>query len=75
MNRMVRRGHDVQVRLEMGARMLPDADSFNVVAEIPGSESPEEVVVMGGHFALLLISTLCTFAADLFGLTLARCLV
>jgi carboxypeptidase Q len=33
----------------MEARMLPDADSRNVMAEIVGSEHPEEVVVMGGH--------------------------
>lgn len=50
MRRMIARGHDVRVHLEMGARMLPDADSFNLVAEIPGSELPEEVVVMGGHY-------------------------
>jgi carboxypeptidase Q len=50
LRRMAERGHEVTVRLEMGARMLPDAESFNVIAEIPGSERPEEVVVMGGHY-------------------------
>lgn len=50
MRRSIDNGHDVRVHLEMGARMLPDADSFNVVAEIPGRENPDEVVVMGGHF-------------------------
>ncbi|MCZ6691290.1 MAG: M20/M25/M40 family metallo-hydrolase [Planctomycetota bacterium] len=50
MRRMIDRGHDVRVHLEMGARMLPDADSFDLVAEIPGRELPEEVVVMGGHY-------------------------
>jgi len=39
----------VKVRLEMQARMLPDADSADVIGEIPGREHPEEVVVMGGH--------------------------
>jgi len=29
--------------------MLPDADSGNVIGEIPGRERPEEIVVMGGH--------------------------
>jgi len=33
----------------MSARMLPDAPSRNVMAELRGSERPEEVVVMGGH--------------------------
>jgi hypothetical protein len=33
----------------MGAQMLPDADSGDVIGEIPGKEHPEEVVVIGGH--------------------------
>jgi hypothetical protein len=50
MRRSIANGHEVRVRLEMGAHELPDADSFNLVAEIPGSEKPEEVVVMGCHY-------------------------
>ncbi|MEM7353335.1 MAG: M20/M25/M40 family metallo-hydrolase [Acidobacteriota bacterium] len=50
MRRMAELGHEVTVHLEMGAEMLPDAESFNVIAEIVGSERPEEVVVMGGHY-------------------------
>jgi carboxypeptidase Q len=50
LQRMHDRGTTVRVRLTMGARMLPDADSFNVVGEIRGSELPDEVVVVGGHF-------------------------
>lgn len=43
-------GHaPVEVHLEMEARTLPDAASANVIGEIPGRESPEEVVVIGGH--------------------------
>ena len=30
--------------------MLPDAHAFNVVGEIRGSERPEEIVVVSGHF-------------------------
>jgi Zn-dependent M28 family amino/carboxypeptidase len=47
--RLTSEGIAVKVRLEMGARMLPDADSANVIGEIPGTELPEEVVVLGGH--------------------------
>ena len=47
--RLQQKGQRVTVRLTMGARMLPDAPSRNVVAEIRGREKPEEVVVMGGH--------------------------
>jgi Zn-dependent M28 family amino/carboxypeptidase len=39
----------IKVHLEMGARMEPDADSADVIGEIPGRERPEEVVVIGGH--------------------------
>ena len=50
MRRLVEAGHEVRVKLYMEAKMLPDADSANVIAEIRGSERPEEVVVMGGHY-------------------------
>ena len=47
--RLVGDGVPVKVHLEMGARMLPDADSGDVIGEIPGRTHPEEVVVIGGH--------------------------
>ena len=49
LHRMQERGERVVVKLQMEAHMLPDADSRNVMAEITGSERPEQVVVMGGH--------------------------
>ncbi len=48
--RMVGRGQHVRLRLRMGAQMLPDAPSANLVAEIRGRERPEEMVVVSGHF-------------------------
>src|SRR5580704_13698833 len=39
----------VKVHLEMSARTEPDADSGDIMGEIPGREHPEEVVVLGGH--------------------------
>jgi hypothetical protein len=50
MRRMAEAGETVTVQLYMEAAMLPDAESANVIAEITGSEMPEEVVVMGGHY-------------------------
>jgi hypothetical protein len=47
--RLLADGVPVKVRLDMAAQMLPDADSGDVIGEIPGREHPEEVVVMGGH--------------------------
>ena len=47
--RMINRGEKVQVTLKMSARMLPDAQSHNVMGELRGRDKPEEIVVMGGH--------------------------
>jgi len=49
LHRMASRGQKVVVTLKMGARLLPDAQSRNVVAEVRGREHPDEVVVLGGH--------------------------
>lgn len=48
-HRLVNRGVPVKVQLKMSAHFEPDADSANVMGEIPGSEKPEEIVVLGGH--------------------------
>lgn len=47
--RLKARGEEVRVHLEMNARMLPDAESHNVMGEIVGRERPDEIVVIGGH--------------------------
>lgn len=49
LQRMQDRGEKVVVRLKMSAKTLAPAPSRNVVAEIKGSERPNEVIVMGGH--------------------------
>ena len=50
LQRMNNRGDRPTLRLKMGAKFLPDAESANVVAEIKGSEKPEEIVLLSGHF-------------------------
>jgi carboxypeptidase Q len=49
LQRMANRGERIVVRLVMGAETFPDAPSRNVVAELTGTEHPEEIVVLGGH--------------------------
>jgi carboxypeptidase Q len=49
LHRMQTRGQKIVVRLEMEARMLPDAPSRNVMAELTGRQKPDELVVFGGH--------------------------
>ena len=50
LKRMAAAGETVTVALRMEARLEGEADSANVIAEIRGSEKPDEVVAMGGHF-------------------------
>lgn len=49
LERLAQEKTSVTVHLKMEAHMEPDAKSANVIGEIPGSEHPEEVVVLGGH--------------------------
>ncbi len=48
--RLANRGIKVRLRLKMEAHFEPDVESFNVVGEIRGSEKPDEIVLVGGHF-------------------------
>ncbi len=47
--RLLATGQRVRVRLTLGGRNMPEADSANVVAELRGRERPEEVVILSGH--------------------------
>jgi len=49
LHRMQERGQRPEVELSMEAKWEPDAPSKNIIIEIPGTEHPEQVVVMGGH--------------------------
>ena len=42
-------GLSTRVKLVLGTQFFPDTTSRNVIAEIKGSEFPEQIVVMGGH--------------------------
>ena len=49
LQRMQERGQRVELHLRMEAQTFPDVPGRNVMAEIRGSEFPNEVVVFGGH--------------------------
>ncbi|HJU91535.1 MAG TPA: M20/M25/M40 family metallo-hydrolase, partial [Pyrinomonadaceae bacterium] len=50
LQRMHDRGDRPTLRLKMDAKFLPDAESANVIAELKGSESPDEIVLISGHY-------------------------
>lgn len=49
LQRLQDRGTRTRLRLRMEAHQLPDRLSRNVVAELRGTEKPDEIVVMGCH--------------------------
>jgi hypothetical protein len=48
-HRLLAQGETVRLRLRLGCQTLPDVESANVVADLPGQKSPEEVVLIGAH--------------------------
>ena len=48
-HRLLERGERVRMHLVLTPRELPDAASANVVAEMRGSEKPDEIVLIGAH--------------------------
>ena len=47
--RMQSRGERIRLRLKMGARMMGEVESANVVADLRGSEHPEQIVLLAAH--------------------------
>lgn len=39
----------VRIRLTMTPQTLPDVESYNVIADLKGSEKPNEIVIVSGH--------------------------
>ena len=50
LQRLYDRGVTPTLRLKMDAKFLPDAESANVIAELRGSEKPDEIVLVSGHY-------------------------
>jgi Zn-dependent M28 family amino/carboxypeptidase len=48
-HRLLGRGENVRIHLNLQSKVLPEVDSANVIAEIRGSEKPDEIVLIGGH--------------------------
>jgi len=40
----------LKINIKFNCHTLPDIQSYNVIGEITGSEYPQEVIVVGGHF-------------------------
>jgi hypothetical protein len=49
LERMAKRGKPIRVRFTLRPTLMADATTWNVVGEIPGRVTPEEVVLVSGH--------------------------
>ena len=48
-DRMAARGSPITIRLSLDSHTIPGASAWNVVGEVVGRETPDEVVMVGGH--------------------------
>jgi carboxypeptidase Q len=48
MSRLAQRG-PLTIKLILTPQVLPDVDSFNVIADLPGSRNSDEIVLISGH--------------------------
>jgi hypothetical protein len=49
LSRTLREEGRATVRMQLSCKTLPDAQSYNVIGEIRGSEQPGQVILVGGH--------------------------
>jgi hypothetical protein len=50
MIRMLQKGEKVNLEMELQVAMTKPDSGFNIIAEIPGTDLKDEVVMIGGHF-------------------------
>ncbi|VXB07962.1 M20/M25/M40 family metallo-hydrolase [Massilia sp. 9I] len=48
MSRLAKRGA-LSMKLVLTPQTLPDADSYNVIADLPGTDKADEIVIVSGH--------------------------
>ncbi len=48
MSRLAKRGA-ISMKLVLTPQNLPDADSYNVIADLPGTDKADEIVIVSGH--------------------------
>lgn len=50
MIRMLERGQKLRIELNLEVQFTPVDSSFNIIAEIPGTDLKDEIIIIGGHF-------------------------
>ena len=50
LSKAIKEEPDLQITLKMSCKNFPEAQSYNVIGQLTGSERPNEIIVVGGHF-------------------------
>lgn len=50
LSKAIREEPGLKVNIEMDCTNYPDVQSYNVIGQLTGSERPNEIIVVGGHF-------------------------
>lgn len=45
----LKKDSELKVNIKLNCKTLPDAQSYNVIGELTGTEFPNEIIVVGGH--------------------------
>jgi len=48
--RMIQKGQKVKLEMNLEVEFTPVDSTFNIIAEIPGTDLKDEIVMLGGHF-------------------------
>jgi hypothetical protein len=49
LSKAIKNNSEVQFYFKQSCEVFPDAQSYNVIGELKGSQKPEEIIVIGGH--------------------------
>ncbi len=50
LSKAIKEEPDLKITLKMSCKNFPEAQSYNVIGQLTGSEKPDEIIVVGGHF-------------------------
>jgi carboxypeptidase Q len=50
LSEMLKKDPGLKITLTLDCKTYPDAESYNIISEIRGTEYPDEIILVGGHF-------------------------
>jgi carboxypeptidase Q len=50
LSRVIKEEPNLKITIKMSCENFPEAQSYNVIGQLTGSERPNEIIVVGGHF-------------------------